>query len=69
MQNVTQLIQAAIDQLGSEAKLGAATGFSQHAIWSAKKKGRVSAEMAAAIDRATDGKVAKHDLRPDLFQA
>lgn len=67
--STTHLIQSAIDLLGSEAKLGKATGYSQHAIWHAKKKGRVSAEMAAAIHQATDGRVAKHDLRPDLFQA
>lgn len=69
MTNVTDLIQSAIDLLGSEAKLGKACGRSQHAIWSAKKKGRVSAELASAIDAATGGRVARHDLRPDLFKA
>lgn len=57
----------AIKIAGSEAKLGAATGYSQHAIWQAKRKGRVSAEMAVRIERATQGLVSKAELRPDLF--
>lgn len=67
MSNVTDLILQAIALAGSEAKLGKAAGVSQHAIWSAKKKGRVSAELAAAIDRATGGVVSRSALRPDVF--
>jgi DNA-binding transcriptional regulator YdaS (Cro superfamily) len=67
MESTTDLIKAAIAQLGSEKKLGDAAGVSQHAIWSAKKKGRVTAELAAAIDRATAGRVSKSALRPDIF--
>lgn len=61
------LLEAAITISGSEAKLGKATGYSQNAIWHAKTKGRVSAEMAAAIHRATNGAVAKNMLRPDIY--
>lgn len=60
-------ITRAIEFAGSEAKLGAATGYSQHAIWQAKRRGRVSAEMAVAIERATQGAVSRAELRPDLF--
>ena len=67
MADVTKLLEAAILQLGSEAKLGAAAGYSQNAIWSAKRAGKVSPEMAAAIDRATMGKVPRWKLRPDLW--
>lgn len=66
-EKITALLQAAVTLVGSEAKLGKATGFSQNAIWHAKTQGRVSAEMAAAIDRATGGAVSKHRLRPDLY--
>lgn len=69
MSNTSELIKQAIAIAGSEAKLGRAAGVSQHAIWSAKKKGRVSAELAAAIDRATGGAIGKAMLRPDLFAA
>lgn len=64
---VKQLIQKAVDYHGTETKLGQATGYSQNAIWQALKKGRVSAEMAVAIDRATNGEVSKSALRPDLW--
>jgi DNA-binding transcriptional regulator YdaS (Cro superfamily) len=65
--HATDLIIQAIALAGSEAKLGAAAGFSQNAIWNAKRKGRVSAELAVGIDRATNGVVSKSMLRPDLF--
>ncbi|MGF3025579.1 transcriptional regulator [Methylobacterium aquaticum] len=61
------LIQAAITLLGSEAKLGAACGVSQTTIWKAKRAKRVSAELAIRIENATNGAVARHRLRPDLW--
>ncbi|MFH1557446.1 MAG: YdaS family helix-turn-helix protein [Pseudomonadota bacterium] len=64
---VSDLICEAVRMIGSEARLAAAAGYSQHAIWKAKKVGRVSAEMAIAIERATYGHVSKEQLRPDLF--
>lgn len=67
--DVQSLIKQAISIAGSEKKLGDAVGCSQNAIWSAKRNGRVSAELAAGIDRATDGRIPKHRLRPDLFDA
>jgi len=65
--HVTILLERAIAFAGSEAKLGTMIGKSQNAIWSAKRKGRVSAEIAAGIDRITNGTISKSDLRPDLF--
>ncbi|MFP5078626.1 transcriptional regulator [Rhizobium sp. YIM 134829] len=64
---VTRLLEAAIAIAGSEAKLGKMVAVSQNAIWSAKRKGRVSAELAAGIDRATNGAIQKSQLRPDIF--
>lgn len=61
------LLAAAIMRAGSEEKLGKALGYSQHAIWKAKKVGRVSAEMAAKLDQWSGGLISKHDLRPDLY--
>lgn len=68
------LIERAIQLVGgSESKLGRATGYSQVAINKAKRRveagGKVSPDMAAAIDRATNGGVPKHKLRPDIFDA
>jgi DNA-binding transcriptional regulator YdaS (Cro superfamily) len=64
---VRDLIQAAIDKAGSQAKLGKAIGKSQNAVHQALKRGKVTAEMAVSIERATEGEVRKEQLRPDLF--
>lgn len=58
-------LEKAIASCGSEASLARACGYSQNAIWSAKRKGRVSAELAVAIERVTG--VTRQELRPDLF--
>ena len=60
-------LELAIARAGSEAKLAGKIGYSQHAVWHAKRRGRVSAEMAVAIDKFTEGEVSKEMLRPDLF--
>lgn len=64
---ITSLIEKAIALAGSEAKLGAMAGYSQNAIWSAKRNGRISPELADAIQKATGGLVRRQDLRPDIF--
>jgi hypothetical protein len=66
--SVADLITEAIGIAGSQAKLGkAAGGFSQNAIWHAKRTGSVSARLAVGIERATNGAVSKHALCPDVF--
>ena len=64
-------VAAAIKALGSESKLGQATGYSQVAINKAKRRvaagGKVSAGLGVAIDKATAGMISKYQLRPDLF--
>ena len=62
------LVAEAIALAGnSESKLAAAAGCSQVAINKAKKAKRVSAEMAVRIEQATDGKIPRWRLRPDLW--
>lgn len=62
-----QPLQRAIALFHTQTALAHATGYSQHAIWHALKRGQVSAPMAVAIHKATKGKVRKEELRPDLF--
>ncbi|MBX3546878.1 MAG: helix-turn-helix domain-containing protein [Chelatococcus sp.] len=64
-----ELIRAAIAIRGSESKLAVACGVSQAAIWKAKRAGRVSPRLAAAIHRATNGSIPKWRLCPDVFDA
>lgn len=61
-----ELIETAISQLGSQAKLAEACGVKQQSIWQAKDSGRVSAELALLIEAATSGSVTAKALRPDL---
>lgn len=63
------LFLKAIEIAGSEHRLAKAIGFSQNAVWTARQYGKASAEMAAAIDRFTNGQVPRHALRPDLWDA
>ena len=64
---VRELLDLACRIKGSETKLGDACGMSQNAIWQAKQRGHVTAELALAIHRATDGVVSAAALRPDLW--
>lgn len=64
---MTNPVADAIEIAGSEAKLGTRCGVSQTAIWKAKKVGRTSAKLAKAIDIATDGRVPKWRLCPEVF--
>jgi DNA-binding transcriptional regulator YdaS (Cro superfamily) len=63
---VRELIEQAISILGSQAKLAAACGIKQSSIWQAKETERCSAELAMAIEKATEGRVTAAELRPDL---
>lgn len=57
----------AVEIAGSERKLAQMTGYSQNAIWHARRHQRCTAEMARAIERATG--VTAAELRPDIFAA
>lgn len=60
-------LHRAIAIFGNQSRLAVAIGYSQHAVWHAVKRRRVSPEMAIAIHKATNGKVRKEQLRPDIF--
>jgi DNA-binding transcriptional regulator YdaS (Cro superfamily) len=53
----------------SQHKLARACGVSQALISKAKIDGRLSARLAIAIHRATDGVVPGSALRPDLWRS
>lgn len=57
-------LRRAIDAVGGVAKLAAALGCTSQAVSQWK---RVPAERVIAVERATAGKVSRHQLRPDLY--
>jgi DNA-binding transcriptional regulator YdaS (Cro superfamily) len=67
MSTVTKLLEGAIAEFGSETKLAKAAGVAQASINESKKKNKIGHRLAAAIDRATEGRISKHDLRPDIW--
>lgn len=62
-------IETAVSHFGSQEKLAAAIGCSQQQISYLLKAKSISADMAKKIHEATGGKVGKHTLRPDIFDA
>lgn len=66
-QSVSLLVSRAVSIAGSQGKLAKAAGRSQNAIWHAISRGRISAELACDIHRATGGQVSRTSLRPDIF--
>lgn len=68
MVDLKALIETAIEHCGSQAKLAQAAHCSQQYVsLLVQGKTGLSAEMAINFDVATDGKVSKHVLRPDIF--
>ena len=61
-------IERAVELFGSEKKLAAAVGIAQQVLNRAVRRGRVSPELAIAIQKATGGYVTANELRPDLWR-
>ena len=67
MTDIRALLDQAIGLAGSQAKLGRAAGMTQNAIWQAKRRGRVSPQLALGIHWALGGAVSASELRPDIW--
>lgn len=62
----SEALDRAVELAGSEKKLGQKVGATQNAIWQARQRGRVTAEMAMKIEQALAGAVQARELCPDL---
>lgn len=63
-------LERAIAIKGSQGKLAEAIGYTQQLVSFYRTTGkRLPAEIAVAIETATDGKVGRWEFRPDLFPA
>ena len=57
-----------VEKNGGQTQFGKVLGVSQGLVWQwLEGKTRITAERALEIERATSGKVTRHDLRPDIF--
>lgn len=59
-------LQRAAEAVGSQQRLAEVLGITPQAV---SQWDRVPAERVIAIERATGGKVTRHELRPDLYPA
>ena len=60
-------INTAIQIAGGQEQLAGKVGVSQCAVSKWSHGGRISAENARKVEKATDGIVSASDLRPDVF--
>lgn len=68
MTDFRDLVRKAVARAGSQQALGDAIGVSQQGIsYLLTAAPNISAELAVAIDKFTQGEVSKTALRPDLF--
>lgn len=58
----------AIEIAGGQSALAVAIGTKQQNVWWwLNRKRAVPAEFVLPIERATSGRVSRHELRPDLY--
>lgn len=68
MTRTKELLKDAVKVVGSQTKLAQALGISQQGVsYIINHASTVPAEIAVGIDRLTNGKISKFDLRPDIF--
>lgn len=61
-------LEKAIDATGSQAALAKAIGVKPQHVWNwLHRDKQVPAEKVLPIEVATEGKVSRHELRPDLY--
>lgn len=62
-------IAKAVRIVGSQAELARLCQTSQPRIWQCLHRNKVlPAELVLVVERATQGKVSRYELRPDLYQ-
>ncbi|WP_022957262.1 Cro/CI family transcriptional regulator [Spongiibacter tropicus] len=62
-----EALEKAIEVVGGQARLAEKLAIDTAAISGWKKRGSVPAARCKAIENLTAGKVAAHQLRPDIF--
>lgn len=65
-----EALKRAVQKFGSHTAAAKAIGVSQQAVTRKLKfGGDVPAKWCVPIERATQGEITRHDLRPDLYPA
>lgn len=62
-------LRRAVELLGGQSHLARALGVRQSNVWYwLNRAGAAPADYCAAIEKATEGRVTRQELRPDLFE-
>ena len=64
----TAALQKAIEIVGGQTALARHLGLKQPHVWNwLNVAKRIPAEFVIEIEKATDGRVSRHELRPDIY--
>lgn len=68
METIIPPLERAVAIAGGQVALARKLGLKQaHVWWWLNRAKKLPAEQAIAIEKATDGKVSRHELRPDIY--
>ena len=63
-----EALEKAVELAGGQTALAESIGVKQTHIWNwLNRDKRVPAERVIAVEQATDGRVSRHSLRPDIY--
>lgn len=62
-----EALKKIIDLVGGQVKLAEKIGIKQQAVHSWIASGKIPAERVPVLAELSEGKVSRHDLRPDLW--
>ncbi|HGO6078326.1 TPA: transcriptional regulator [Burkholderia cenocepacia] len=65
----THAIERAAQLVGGQSALARKLGCTPQAVSKMCSTGRVPAERVLPVEAATEGRVTRHELRPDLYPA
>lgn len=68
MSDFREHVRRAVDLVGGQSELARRIGMSQPTVFNLCTNAKaIRAEVAKLIDEATEGRVSKSDLRPDIW--
>lgn len=65
----THPLERVIEIVGTQEELAARLGIKSPSISGWRNRNKVPSERCIAIEQATNGRVTRYDLRPDVFGA
>lgn len=64
---MTTPLDRVIEIVGSQEELAARLGIKSPSITGWRNRGQIPPERCISLERATDGRVTRYEMRPDVF--